>query len=284
MTSSLSSVEGTKDEVERAALTGAFIEALTTRSSTLAGALRTYKRLSRTKPGDAEAMVAWLESAARATADDPDLNLKRTSLLRLWTSAASQGFLRIEADLRDACRARSWQVDGQWPDLYVERGVLVHMSTKDRTATVGRERLRSSNVPAIMKALEDQVATLIPSTFSPSTFIDELAAAYDELTGDGGGQRSLLDVYRVVVIRVQSAKFWKDAHAKSFTPFGVDQLRARLGRALAAGVTSASDGRQLRLLPPLDPRDAVFVHLPTEGRFAFIGRIEFVRPVNGGAA
>ena len=117
---------------------------------------------------------------------------------------------------------------------------------------------------------------LIPRTFSPGGFIAELVAAYDDVSSGRGGQQRMLDVYRVFVIRSQSPRFWRDAHASAFTPIGVDQFRARMARALAAGATTALDGRQLRLLPPLDPKDALFMHQPAEGRFAFVGRIEFV--------
>jgi hypothetical protein len=265
-----------QDEPEYVIHTRELIETLTKRSVGLAGVLRICKRILKGRTEDAAAMVGWLESVAPATADLPDLEQRRVLLLDQWRSAASQEFLKIEADLRDACRTRGWQIDGQWPDLYVERGILVHVNEKERGATVGHTRLRSATISAIVKTLEVQVPTLIPRTFSPEGFITELVGAYDELSNGRGGQQKMLDVYRVLVIRSQSTRFWRDAHASAFTPLGVDQFRARMARALAAGATTAPDGRQLRLLPPLDPKDALFMHQPAEGRFAFVGRIEFV--------
>ena len=54
-----------------------------------------------------------------------------------------------------------------------------------------------------------------------------------------------------------------------------DQFRARLSASLESGVRSAPDGRELRLLPPIDPKDAMFIYQPAERRFGFVGRIEF---------
>jgi hypothetical protein len=253
-----------------------WIEALTKRSTALAGMSRLCKKILKGRAEDAAAMVGWLESVAPATAGLPDLEQSRVLLLDKWKSAASQEFLKIEADLREAGRARGWQIDGQWPDLYVERGILVHVDERARVASVGHSRLRSATVSAIVKALVVQVSTLIPRAFSPPGFIAELVGAYDEVSSGLGGQLAILDVYRVFVIRSQSSKFWRDAHASAFTPISVDQFRSRMARSLAAGATTAPDGRQLRLLPPLDPKDALFIHQPAEGRFAFVGRIEFV--------
>ena len=46
---------------------------------------------------------------------------------------------------------------------------------------------------------------------------------------------------------------------------------------LEAGVSTDKNGRELRLIPPLNPKDALFIYQPAERRFGFVGRIEFVR-------
>jgi len=281
MKESVPTSENGEDQPEYVMHTRAWIEALTQRSVGPVDVLRIAKKILKGRPEDAAAMVGWLESVAPAAADSPDLEQKRVLLLDQWRSAASQEFLKIEADLRDACRTRGWQIDGQWPDLYVERGILVHVEEKERRATVGHTRLRSATISGIVKTLEVKVPTLIPRTFSPEGFIQELVSAYDEVSNGRGGQQKMLDVYRVFVIRSQSKRFWGDAHAGAFTPIGLDQFRARMTRALGAGATTAPDGRELRLLPPLDPKDALFIHQPSEGRFAFVGRIEFVADKRG---
>jgi hypothetical protein len=276
MTDSAPTKTSEQDEPDYVIQTREWMDALTKRSTGHADMSRIYKKILRGRTADSAAMVGWLEAIAPVTADLPDLEPSRVLLVARWRSAASQEFLKIEADLRDACRARGWQIDGQWPDLYVERGILVHVDEKERVASVGHTRLRSATIAAIVKALVVQVSTLIPRTFSPGGFIAELVAAYDDVSNGRGGQQRMLDVYRVFVIRSQSPRFWRDAHTSAFTPIGVDQFRARMARALAAGATTGPDGRQLRLLPPLDPKDALFMHQPAEGRFAFVGRIEFV--------
>jgi hypothetical protein len=270
-----------QDEQDLVVRTDKFIESLTERLTVLATAQRAAKRGFRGRASDAATVVRWLESVVPATADLPELEDRRSSLLDAWKSVATQQFLEIEAELRDACRAEGWQVDGQWPDLYVEYGIRIHLEEKDRSASVGHERLRLATPTAILAALRLQVPALVPKTFTPAGFIIELARAYDELSNGLGGQQRLLDVYRVFVIRSQVTRFWRNARADLFTAIDVDQFRARIARTLIAGATKVPDGRELRLLPPLDSKDAVFIHQPSEGRYAFVGRIEFAKQAEG---
>jgi hypothetical protein len=90
----------------------------------------------------------------------------------------------------------------------------------------------------------------------------------------------ILDVYREVVIQQQSPRFWRDADPQLFVAIGADQFRARLSKMMEIGVTETSDGRSLRLLPPLNPKDGLFMFLPTESRFAYVGRVEFIESVD----
>jgi hypothetical protein len=83
-------------------------------------------------------------------------------------------------------------------------------------------------------------------------------------------------VYRAFVVNAQDSRFWRDARSGSFAGIGLDQFRARLTRALEGENPAAPDDRFLRLLPPLDPKDALFLYQPAEKRFGYVGRIEFV--------
>jgi hypothetical protein len=56
----------------------------------------------------------------------------------------------------------------------------------------------------------------------------------------------------------------------------IDQFRARLSRTLMKNATTVAGNRELRLLPPIDPKNALYLYQPAEGRFGFVGRIEFV--------
>jgi hypothetical protein len=121
------------------------------------------------------------------------------------------------------------------------------------------------------------VPELVPKDFSPGRFAESLLRAWEAATGSKGGQAPILEVYRWAVIHAQTPKFWRDAKPASFTPLSTDQFRARLAKILESGIT-AIRGRELRLLPPLDPKDAVFVYQPSEARFGYVGRIEFLVP------
>jgi hypothetical protein len=36
-----------------------------------------------------------------------------------------------------------------------------------------------------------------------------------------------------------------------------------------------ADGRELRLIPPIEPSDSIYLYQPSERRFGYVGRIEF---------
>src|SRR5262249_49873075 len=122
---------------------------------------------------------------------------------------------------------------------------------------------------------EEHVSQLIPKGFEPKKFLAEIALAYDQAAGGKGGEVPLLEVYRALVIRSQTGRFWRDARRSGFSEITSDQFRARLSAALDANITAAPDGRELRLLPPINPKDALFLYQPAENRFGFVGRIEF---------
>src|SRR5207249_10994073 len=124
---------------------------------------------------------------------------------------------------------------------------------------------------------------LIPSSCTAPRFIESLADAYDDVGGRGAKQVPILDVYRSLVILSQTSRFWRDARGSNFSGLSADQFRARLSKTLEAGITRAPDGRELRLLPPLNPRDALFIFQPSEGRFGYVGRLEFVHVGSGEA-
>src|SRR5262249_28835784 len=113
--------------------------------------------------------------------------------------------------------------------------------------------------------------------FSAGTVPSQLAAAYQDSRG-GRTQVPVFEGYRWFIIRSQRQQFLRDARVSLFTPLTADQFRAGLTRALGEGATETTDGRALRLLPPLDPKDAIFVYQPAEQRFGFVGRLEFVQP------
>lgn len=187
---------------------------------------------------------------------------------------AEREFDEAEAEFRDQCGARKWVVSGQWPDFYVEYGIPVGFVKETRTANVSGRRT-DANASSVVKALEPLVEELIPPKFSEKAFVDAMAAAYDAVVPTGG-QAAIFDVYKSAVIQGQPSKYWRDARASGFKGMSLDQFRARLTRCLRAGRQQDSRGRSLRLFPALNPADAVFVFQPSEQRFGWVGRIEFV--------
>jgi hypothetical protein len=188
---------------------------------------------------------------------------------------ASMAMLEMESNIRDLCQSRKWRVDGQWPSLIVATAVDLKVDAEGGTVSVSGRKLNNTAIRDIERALEEQVGRLIPRGFEPKKFLGELALAYDQAAVGKSGEVPVLEVYRALVIRSQTARFWKDARRSGFSELTTDQFRARLSAALNANITAASDGRELRLLPPINPKDALFVYQPAENRFGFVGRIEF---------
>lgn len=190
--------------------------------------------------------------------------------------AAQLGLLRLDADLRDACRDRGWRVDGQWPTLYVAKAIRVDFDERKGTVSVGEHRIRPATLPRIMTVLETIVPGLLSAEQPAGHFMSLLATSWRKVAGQNGGPARIWDVYKSFVVESQSPRFWRDARAERFSPLSTEQFRARLADALEHHATRLPDGSELRLLPPLDPDDALFVFLPGEERFGYVGRVEFI--------
>ncbi len=197
-------------------------------------------------------------------------------LQRGWSARLDREFLEIEHFLRAECERRHWRLDGQWPRFYVERAVTVAIDEKAKVITIAEVKIEGPNSRAIMERLELLVRNLLPRGFSSRGFMAPLAEAYDSARGDRH-QVSILSVYRELVLSQQKPRFWRNATSETFVGLSIDQFRARCSRALEESVTAAPDGRELRLLPSIEPTDAIFIYQPAESRFGFVGRIEFAR-------
>lgn len=193
-----------------------------------------------------------------------------------YADRADKQFLELESAIRESCARRGWRVDGQWPTLYVERAIAVEVSEGKRSIMIAGKKLPAGTAEAAVAYLEPLVRELLPRAFSPRDFMRDVAAAYDDTPG-GSAQLPIFDLYRVLVVHAQGTRFWRDARTEGFTGLSADQFRARLSATLEGGVTSAPDGREIRLLPPLNPKDGLFMYQPSESRYGFVGRVEFVR-------
>lgn len=188
--------------------------------------------------------------------------------------ASRESLLRLESDLRERCSELGWQLDGHWPSFWIERGISVVIDDVQATASIAQAKVAAS-VEVVVKTLTPLIQELIPAKYSPHEFCSRLAAAYDQARA-GSRQVPILDLYRHYVVGLQKPRFWKNAVAKDFVGLSMDQFRAQLSKCLEQGRIQTADGRELRLSPPIEPKDGIFVYQPSERRFGFVGYIEFV--------
>jgi len=249
-----------------------FCDSLREETKKLAGLAGRLRR----KIGDPRSASRLVKDSVEALKNIESLRGVAVDIAEEWDRDAELAFLQLEATLQDVCAKRKWRLDGQWPDFIVEYGVPVHIVEGEKLIVVGTQ---VHVVPdELEKKLAVATADLIPKKFSPQEFMQELQKAYDTVTGGAAAQAPIYDVYRALVIQQQSSRFWRDAGPTLFTPMSIDQFRARFSRMLQTGIGTANDGRELRLFPPLNPKDALFLFQPSERRFGFVGRIEFVTP------
>ena len=248
------------------------------------GVSRFSKTLRRFVETDSDAVTISDSLAELSILADKSSELAQRSqdFKRQWLDASKSAVLRLEADLRTECSRRAWAVDGQWPTLYVQRAIRVEIDQAKGLASVGTKKLRSLSLSGILNSIEAEGSTLLPRGFRPEQFIETLVTAYDTLTVGRAQQVSIWDLYRQMVLAGQSSKFWRDARARDFIEISADQFRARLSHTLSVRRARTRDGREIRLFPPLNAKDAMFVFQPAENRFGFVGRVELARTDEGG--
>lgn len=217
-----------------------------------------------------------LEAARRAaSAMDADTIAALERTIADLDDAVVRKLSELEADIGDMARANGWRLEGIWPTFQVERGVELRVEIAKRIVRIAGKATDATDMDAIGDAVRQAIRDLVPETFSSHDMLEQLRRSHAALRPDGG-QIPILELYVRFVMDSQSQRFWKDASADRFVGVSVDQFRARLSKMLEDGATVARDGSQLRMLPPLDPKDALFVYQPGEARFGYVGRIEFV--------
>lgn len=191
-----------------------------------------------------------------------------------WKQVTEQWWLEAESRLKDLCARREWRIDGSWPAYLVAYGVSVRFDEKTRMVFVSESKLSSADPEEIEQRLAEAVSTLVPSDFSPPRFLEDVFKAYEESRGSKR-QIPLLDVYRSYVLRKQQGGFWRNAKRDKFVEVSMDRFRACLARMLEANVVKTASGKDLRLFPPLDAADGLYLYNPIDRRLGFIGRVEF---------
>lgn len=235
-----------------------------------------YRRLVRIGAGaDPFHLRMWLREIEQIPSQD-GLTEHARQLVQKADEAVSEAILRLDADLRDACARRNWKVDGQWPQYYVQRVVRIEVREREGRAKVGDRVVPTLHVPTLVRALETELKGLLPQGFDPVRFLEALAGAFGRLTSSQEQGAPIWLVYRELLLGQQPRAFWRDGRSALFRSFGEQRFRAMLTTLLEKGVTKAKDGRQLKLLPPLRAEEAMYIFVPAEQRFAFVGRIDFV--------
>ncbi|WP_432769013.1 MAG: hypothetical protein HEQ22_16940 [Sphingopyxis sp.] len=224
-----------------------------------------------------KASPARLLEAARGalSAIDRDAVAALEQLITDLDESVVRKLSELEADIGDLARANGWRLEGIWPTFQVERGIELRVEAMKRIVRVAGQAIDGTDVDAIGDAIRQAVRDLVPKGFSAHDMLEQLRRSHVALRPEGG-QIPILELYGRFVIDIQTQRFWKDARADRFIGLSLDQFRARLSRMLEDGATVARDGSEFRMLPPLDPKDALFVYQPGESRFGYVGRIEFV--------
>jgi hypothetical protein len=249
----------------------AFCDSVHTFAKRLSLIATQLKRSPKAAGTQAKGLSALVDTLVRS----PEFHEHASRLRTEWDRVVSIAFLQLDSSLRELCAGRGWKLDGQWPDFTVEFGISIYIDEAQHSIIVGdAQRIQPGELE---EALANATADLLPKNFSPRAFMEKVVAAYDSVAKGEQLQIPILSLYREMVTQNQNAKFWKDASQSTFNPFTISQFRARVSRMLEGGVFNAMDGRELRLLPPLNPKDAIFVFQPSERRFGFVGRVEFVK-------
>lgn len=207
--------------------------------------------------GDPAALAQDLERAAREA-----------------EAASRQGLLSLETDLRAACTRNGWSFNGVWPTFFIEKAIEVAIDEPARSVRVAGKRLDMA-ADVIVDTAAPLVRQLLPRAFAPDAFLQSIANAIDVVAAPDAGA-PIWQVYRQLVIDAQTSRFWRDAKAESFVPMSLEQFRARLSKSLEAE-SGLQDGRLLRLSPPLNPSDGIFLWQAAERRFGYVGRLQLVR-------
>jgi hypothetical protein len=203
------------------------------------------------------------------------LENRRLVIMESLSDLYEHQLLTLEGDTRSRLREEGWFVDGEWPQLIVQRGVDVEYDVNARVFVVSGHRIPALDLDQLVERLHSETKDLLPKGFAPAKFLEQLGTAYDTIKR-AEPTVAIATLYKQAVYATQSKRFWLDARPEHFVSLTRDQFRARLTACLDAGCQELRDGRQLRLLPPIDPKDALFMYQPAERRFAFVGRVSFV--------
>jgi hypothetical protein len=207
-------------------------------------------------------------------------NLKELKLETLlpppeWMQRIEVECTRLKAEFWDqlagACTQRGWELHGTTNRRLINRGLFVE--AEDEGINIETlPPLTTFHIPAVLQQLDPVVSGLAASRQEPKQFLEVLQRALDSL---GGGERSLEDVYRGVVVQAQKPAFWKTVNPQQFVRITRPQFRALLAQVLQTG-QQTPDGRELRFGTTVQAKEAWEIYSPGEGRVVQVGRLSLM--------
>lgn len=183
--------------------------------------------------------------------------------------------LEFEQDLKDAVAAEGWTLDGQWPTYFINRYIRLTINEKQYSCQVEEKKLKTLSVTGVITHARMIISGMKMDKTTLTHFLHELYGAYAEVQRGDAQSVAVWEIYRNLVLKRQTAKFWRDATSKNFKSFGEMEFRAFVTELLMSNMTFVS-GHQMKLLPPISKDESVFIFQPVENRYCHVGRISFL--------
>jgi hypothetical protein len=250
------------------------IDVVSRRNRIYSTLLKALQNSEKNHSDDPAIIVDALKKTLRSH-DDDDAEELMQLLVEKFDRNATKFALELQSTVSEICDRNSWSVEGHWPLVYVERAVELKYDQQRRRIMLAGSKINNLSADTIEKSIRESVVSLLPRNFSLSDFRRQLLEAYRHASTTDSSAVSILSVYRSLVVSVQTPAFWKNADKDRFTSVTIEQFRAQLTALLNNPSLFPFEGLQLRLYPPLKPEDGLYMYLPAESRFAFVGRLEF---------
>ena len=198
-----------------------------------------------------------------------------------WAHEQAQvAILAFDQELRKLTTQADISVEGRFPSYILDGWLAVKVSSDNRTATVGVQKVTSLLLervwPEITTALKEEKARAIP----PDKFIGLCQEAYKRgiALGDAkmGASIPIQKLFRELVVVLQSEKFWRAPKRSNLAEYTEEHFCRDLAKLVASGQYVTPDGAKMELMPTAFPKDGMPLYL-TEG-VRFIGHVKFEEP------
>jgi hypothetical protein len=254
---------------------GKTIENLEKRHQRLKNVIMNFKKKGcSTDPWSA---LSWLQSNNETIAKEaPEIIQLKDQLNALCEDLTS----KFDTDFRNAVSSQGLLVSGQWPRYFINHILPVAVDETKQRVHIGEDPPTTPSIEKLIRSIESQLKILKPDPKKLADFLKEVYIACKELTSPANRTVAVWDLYKQIVINRQSSKFWRNASSNNFRPFRELDFKAYITELLKVNLTSISE-QQLRLHPPIQKGDSMYIYQPAENRFSHVGRVEFM-PIAGG--